>query len=230
MELDKRLLFVFCTFYLISLARSHNTQYKVGSAIKFECKNQKGEWAPPPLCQETNQEFQFVYGKDSVTHCTWLLNERYDFITEMIKNDRRWECRTEVTPGSKQFIPFSFPFWGFVEPSHTHVIHHYNFVFHGDDHGHLLALSAYPAFDQPQYFSRIHPLKLHGFVKWFKGHQFKDFGSSGFFSFSESQNRTIWPYILLYSLTSILIALIGAGLFYKYRLKPRIIKKYLKVD
>jgi hypothetical protein len=35
---------------------------------------------------------------------------------------------------------------------------------------------------------------------------------------------------LLYSLTSILIALIGAGLFYKYRLKPRIIKKYLKVD
>jgi hypothetical protein len=46
------------------------------------------------------------------------------------------------------------------------VIHHYNFVFHGDDHGHLLALSAYPAFDQPQYFSRIHPLKLHGFVKY----------------------------------------------------------------
>ncbi len=50
----------------------------------------------------------------------------------------------------------------------AHVIHHYNFVFHGDDHGHLLALSAYPAFDQPQYFSRVHPLKLHGFTKYAK--------------------------------------------------------------
>jgi hypothetical protein len=55
MELDKRLIFVFCIFYLISLGRSHNTQYKVGTAIKFECKNQKGEWAPPPLCQEVSR-------------------------------------------------------------------------------------------------------------------------------------------------------------------------------
>lgn len=54
MGLDKRLIlfFVFC---LISLARSHNTQYKVGSPIKFECKNQKGEWAPPPICQEVSR-------------------------------------------------------------------------------------------------------------------------------------------------------------------------------
>lgn len=48
-----------------------------------------------------------------------------------------------MTVDRHNYLPFSLPMWGLVEPNHVHVIPHMNFLFHAQD-GFILGASAYP--------------------------------------------------------------------------------------
>jgi len=195
--------------------------FNIGDVFKIECLNDKKEWGPGPICSESKKEIEFIFGTDQFTYCGWEIDskEKYIFYQDLILRKQNWQCRVEMFPHSKYFVPFFIPVWGIVENTHLHVNAHMNYVFHAVG-GHIIAATSYPVQDyfQPAILNSV--IKMHGPVKWFRGHYFADFNYWSPLKSSESN----WMIIILWSIISIVATVVIFFIGYRYRLKPNIIK------
>jgi len=234
MKMVEKIFFVLIIFYIFGCYGAFNNLnyegYKIGQDIKIQCINSQGEWGPGPICQEKNTEIVFKYGIDEFVNCGWNIHDKesYNFFKELITRKENWACRVEKAPKLNFYIPLYIPVWGVVETNHIHVDTHMNFVFHASQ-GDVLAATAYPVQD---YFQQVEPgtiIKMHGPVKWFKGHYFTDFNYLSPFKIVKGDVESI-VITILWVFISTIATVILAVLCYKYNLKPNLIKKYIKVD
>lgn len=77
--------------------------------------------------------------------------KKLNFISKIILQETNWDCRVPMTPEKKFFVPLSIPLWGFIEPTHVHLVTHLNFVFHAS-FGHIVGATAYPSITYSFFF------------------------------------------------------------------------------
>jgi len=204
--------------------------YTAGQSIHMQCRGWEGslEWGPGPICHENKKEMQFQYGMDSLQYCAWHIDsdEKYQYLRSLlISGETGINCRIAMAPDHEFYIPFTIPIWGVVEADHIHVDTHTNFIFHADN-GKIIGAAAYPVIDQFQYVRTSTVITMHGPVKWFNRHSFKDYypNSSSSIGITEFSLIVIWCL-----LTCILTTLIFAFL-YKNHLRPNVLRTVLKND
>jgi hypothetical protein len=201
---------------------------EIGDIVQYQCKDDAGNWTVGMTCND-GKEMTIFFGKDYVFHCGWTLTQsKLRRVVDSVQNDERWSCRMEMAPNTSHWIPFSLPFWGIVEPNHIHLINHFNFVFHANEFGYILGVAAYPVYDQFQFVTDGTTLFVHGVVKWFKGHNFRDLSSESLFL--NEGRRSLWIPILMWSFVTFSFSFVTAVLLYYYVLKPRLMRKILKVE
>jgi len=136
-------------------------------------------------------------------------------------NLENWICRAAMAPGHDFYIPFTIPLWGVVEPDHVHVGNHLNFVFHGDN-GLIIGVTAYPVRDKFQVLVVGDTLEIHGPVKWFDKHSFRDYSPSFYEALSHTESHI--STFLLYSLIMSGLCWLIFFFVYQYHLKPNLLK------
>jgi len=216
---------------------THVEGWKVGQKILMECKLQNGEWGPGPTCQETNEQMTFYYGMDSFQYCGWHISspEMYQRIADLIKGEANWNCRIPMVPqqpGSQHnyYLPFSIPVWGAVEKDHLHLDNHLNFIFHAQQ-GRILGVAAYPVRDRLQLGKEGAVITIHGPVKWFHGHSFLPFASprASLTASLEDVGSGLQQVFISCALTA-LFGAVSFTLCYRFYLRRRLIRKFLKKD
>eukprot|EP01111_Echinosteliopsis_oligospora_P016646 TRINITY_DN6994_c0_g1_i1.p1 TRINITY_DN6994_c0_g1~~TRINITY_DN6994_c0_g1_i1.p1 ORF type:complete len:231 (-),score=30.52 TRINITY_DN6994_c0_g1_i1:28-720(-) len=208
---------------------SHNHKvYEKGQEIPFECKSSKGEWGPPPICQETGSPLSLVYGVDKFYSCGFLLDsqDKFDYFSAVVSQTEQITCRVPVMPEEKFYVPFNIPLWGVAEGEHMHIGNHMNIIFHAHT-GRIIGVAAYPVSDRWQYVELGSLASIHGPVKWFKAHSFQDLSGISLPFLNEDSNVM---FMVVWICISILVSLVCSGIFYRYYLKPNLVKKYLKKD
>eukprot|EP01121_Diplochlamys_sp_Union-15-3_P003689 TRINITY_DN1362_c0_g1_i1.p1 TRINITY_DN1362_c0_g1~~TRINITY_DN1362_c0_g1_i1.p1 ORF type:complete len:230 (-),score=30.83 TRINITY_DN1362_c0_g1_i1:18-707(-) len=225
-------MFLLVISLLVAAIQTHQTfpGYKLGEEVNIQCKTAQGNWGQGPTCVETGKPINFHFGHDMLQACTWGItsDEDYEHFKRLITREETWSCRVEVGPGVDFYLPFFIPIWGVVEDTHIHIDTHLNFVFHGDNYGHIMGGAAYPVQDHFQPVQKGTYLKIHGPVKWFKGHYFHDFSPNSVFASSSSTD--ILPVLLMWSLVSIMLTAVIAVSYYQCCIKPRLVRKLLKQD
>jgi len=226
---------VYCSFLslfiALQLAELQSVQgRKIGDPITIECQNGSGIWGSGPFCMETQTELSFSYGVDMLLTCAWrIANEKdYEHLAKIILREESWNCRMSIAPGTQFYIPLTIPLMGVVEDFHIHVGNHYNFVFHAA-HGNLLGAGVYAVKDDFILIQKGSFLQIHGPVKWFHGHYFQDFTPEKLKAHS-SPDSNFWVTITLWCSVSMVLTMITAVLYYRYRLKPSLVRKFLKQD
>jgi len=131
-----------------------------------------------------------------------------------------------MVPEHEFYIPFTIPLWGVVEADHTHVGSHINFVFHAEE-GKITAVAAYPVLDAFQYVQPGSMFHIHGPIKWFKGHSFQDVSGRGVHLLLGGESTGA---LLVWLIITCAIMGLSSALVYRYFLRPRLIRKYLKND
>eukprot|EP00276_Gloeochaete_wittrockiana_P014128 CAMPEP_0184332102 /NCGR_PEP_ID=MMETSP1089-20130417/1360_1 /TAXON_ID=38269 ORGANISM="Gloeochaete wittrockiana, Strain SAG46.84" /NCGR_SAMPLE_ID=MMETSP1089 /ASSEMBLY_ACC=CAM_ASM_000445 /LENGTH=239 /DNA_ID=CAMNT_0026655345 /DNA_START=22 /DNA_END=738 /DNA_ORIENTATION=+ len=215
-------------------AAQDTAQFKVGDTIDLECKiGTAGTWGSGPTCKETNQPLIFLFGIDYFLYCGLQIADQqtYDTFAQLINSNDTWYCRVPMSPERTFYVPFTIPLWGVVEADHLHVNNHMNFVFHADQ-GKVIGVAAYPVRDRFQFGKPGALINMHGPVHWFSKHTFD--GLSGATASdtpdSSSSGGGTWFAVLLGCFCT---GIIIAGAFvavYQFRLKPNLVKKYLKKD
>ncbi|KAJ1563229.1 hypothetical protein HK405_015006 [Cladochytrium tenue] len=99
---------------------------------------------------------------DAVLECEWPLDEgMYNLIRLSIAGKASYTCRLPMSKEASMFWPLTFSFWGVAEDDHTHVMVHWNFVFHALD-GFFLGGSVYPLRDHWFTAEMGTPMLIHG--------------------------------------------------------------------
>jgi len=224
---------VFCVFFSLICGSppqgDHDCEtYSVGDKITIECKDlESGEWGPGPKCQQTAQELSFQFGVDAFQSCNWEVPSvsKYQQLRSLLERDEKIFCRIAVAPKHEFFVPFTIPLWGILESDHFHVGTHLNFVFHAKT-GKILGVSCYPVRDRFQFVKDGTIIHLHGPVKWFGDHSFKDFLAT--------ERGLIFLnahiYLCLWCLISFLGASVLFNYIYKKHLRPHVLRSVLKND
>jgi len=207
-----------------------NESYKLGEPVLMQCKNSTKSWGKGPICRETGAEMVFPYGTDTFHYCGISIdsNEMYSNLSSLISRDENWNCRISIAPtkGNNEdfFIPFTIPIWGAQEPSHLHIDNHLNFVFHADS-GKIIAAAAYPVRDKFQFIKTGAVLALHGPVKWFHKHSFKDV-SQNTFNLGAVPNSAlvVVSTVFLWCCLIFILSFIAFSVAWKYYYKPKLLK------
>jgi len=221
------------SFYQISVAQVQHRHIKVYSnddQFHFQCKNpQTGEWGPGPVCLETGEEMQLFFGVDGFQKCAWHIDsmEKYTQFAKYVGGKDHLACRVPMVPEQEFYIPFTIPLWGVVEADHTHVGSHMNFIFHADD-GKITGVAAYPVLDAFQFVQPGTIYHLHGPIKWFKGHSFQDVSGRGVHLLLGGIEST--GSIIVWMLLTCALTMLSGAVAYRYFLRPRLLRKYLKND
>jgi len=203
--------------------------YVVGEIFGMECKNSSGLWDKGPICEETGKEMTFTFGVDTFHHCGWQVqtSSQYEYLKLFILRNDNWSCRVRMSPLHDFYIPFTLPIWGVIEPDHSHIDNHMNYVFHADN-GNIIAATAYPVRDRFQMTKAGTVLMMHGPVKWFDKHSFKDFSTFTTLSTSSNFGSTT---ILIVSITfTFVMASACFVLSYRYYYRPKLLRSVLKKD
>jgi len=200
--------------------------YKIGQKFNMQCLNATKQWGHGPICKETGKEMSFLYGVDTLQYCGWNIenSDMYLYLRSLITRDESWKCRIPMAPEFDFYIPFTIPVWGVAEPDHIHIDNHLNFVFHGDD-GKILAATAYPVRDRFQFAKTGTSVTMHGPIKWFDKHSFKDFTSA---TFEREPESVLVPVLIGCTLTMLVSSLIFV-LYYKLYLEPQLIESVKKI-
>jgi len=172
----------------------------------------------------------FSYGIDAFHYCGISIdsNEMYSNLISLISRDENWSCRISIAPtkGTAEdfFIPFTIPIWGAQEPSHLHIDNHLNFVFHADS-GKIIAAAAYPVRDRFQFIKSGTVLALHGPVKWFHKHSFKDVSQNTFsVGVGSYSTITVISAVLFWCCLIFVLSFITFSFAWKYYYKPKLLK------
>ncbi|PRP87623.1 hypothetical protein PROFUN_04650 [Planoprotostelium fungivorum] len=191
-----------------------------GQPVYMQCKNSTGLWGPGPMCHALNEELHFLYGVDHLINCQWFIetNAQYNFFKRLI--DR------EALYGSTAYIPFSLPVWGIVEADHIHIDIHINFVLHAE-RGQILGIAAYPVRDKFMPAKLMSVVPIHGLVKWFAGHTFRDYYPHTTFRTGSTLDlyfAVIFGWcIMVFLLTTMLLVW-----YYRNHLRPKLLRSVLK--
>eukprot|EP01133_Synstelium_polycarpum_P003841 gene3841-4433_t len=103
-------------------------------------------------------------------------------------------------------------------------------MFHADE-GLIYAATMYPVKDRFQGIKVKGVLTYHGHIKWFRGRSFEELtGFSLVNELGELWNLSNVMAILTWCLITLLFSVVAGALLYKFCLKPRLIRKYLKTD
>ncbi|KYQ99924.1 hypothetical protein DLAC_03891 [Tieghemostelium lacteum] len=235
-------LFIIGLLYLIQISYALNelTSYSIGDKIVVECKDKDGVWKDAPKCHHSNEPITFLYGRETYFICDITINseEELERIKRFSLQEDSWECRIPLSPDESMriYLPIVIPIWGFSS-QHLDINNNYNFVFHSQN-GIIEGASIYPVKDKFQELEKGGVFVLKGPIKWFKGKGFDSLNSVNYAAHqvnnADLEHHTLaeidfWL-ITLWCLMTLLFSLLFGTLFYKYFLKPRIIKKYLKTD
>eukprot|EP00823_Brevimastigomonas_motovehiculus_P002016 TRINITY_DN1306_c0_g1_i1.p1 TRINITY_DN1306_c0_g1~~TRINITY_DN1306_c0_g1_i1.p1 ORF type:complete len:236 (-),score=25.56 TRINITY_DN1306_c0_g1_i1:76-747(-) len=220
-------LFLFASF-ILHFVNGEIRPFEEREEFRMECKNSTGQWSHGLICQETGLELQFLFGVDSFFSCGWLLSqEEYTFAERVMKQEDAWQCRVPLSSDHTFFLPFSIPLWGLVEPSHIHLNYHMNFVFHVDD-GRIIGVGVYPVRDRFQ-FGRVGSLiNLHGPIRWFNKHSYMSLSAS--LHDQNSPSSCSFGTVAGWCLLMILMSTVGFILLYTFKLRPQLIKRFVKHD
>ncbi|KAJ1551631.1 hypothetical protein HK096_006248 [Nowakowskiella sp. JEL0078] len=152
--------------------------YFHGDPVTVECPvlTQDGEpttdYEPGPICLDTGLPLSFPFATDARVQCSIPTDERtYKHLEKVIVGKAAWMCRIPLTKNKTFYVPFNFNLWGAVEPSHVHMMNHFNFVFHVMD-GFFLGATAYALRDQVVKVEPDAGIVIHGPVRWFIGHTY----------------------------------------------------------
>ncbi|KAJ3284382.1 hypothetical protein HDU79_008254 [Rhizoclosmatium sp. JEL0117] len=105
--------------------------------------------------------------------CVWSLDEgMYNMISNSLDMKASYTCRVPMSKEASIYFPLTFSFWGQVEPTHIHLMTHWNFLFHAMD-GFFLGGSVYPLRDHWVAAEKGSVLLIHGPVRWFAAHTFE---------------------------------------------------------
>jgi len=227
--------------------------FAMGTKLILECKMPKlnpesniteNEFSSAFICQETKQSLHFEFGVESFLYCSIAIdtNLLMNYFNSLINQVSALQCRLPMSLEHSIYLPVLFPVWGVVEPTHSHINYHYNFLFHYDPvNFHLIGATIYPLRDRFTFIKSGMNLPLHGPVKWMKGHTYNSItGDSGGDTHSHGgahshntsgvTNGEIAMIVMFWCLLTSTVIILGGIVLYLFKLKPAIIKKYLKAD
>jgi hypothetical protein len=237
-------------------ARPHVHQgYGIGGEVTMQCKDDKGEWSHGPLCKESGKSLSFRYGVDQLVSCGWAIDDSdsFEFFSALIEREKHWECRIKMMPGLDFWLPFYIPVWGVVERAseaaraangaavdHLHIDNHLNFIFHAF-HGKILGVAAYPVRDRFQYGVPGSVITVHGPVKWFRSGSFDSFsssplqlgggggGSSSPSGAGDAHTFVSFAFVASMCLLTASVVTLALILLYRFFVRPRLIRRLLKL-
>jgi len=222
-----------CWYAVAEQRNLHDAKpYGVGEPFHVQCKKPDGEWGPGPICKETGEEITFFFGVDVFQHCGWFVDSpnTYLYYARLVNQQEHLACRVSVFPEHEFYIPFTIPLWGVVEADHMHINNHFNTIFHAAD-GRIIAVTTYPVMDAFQLCAVKTILGLHGPVKWFRAHSFKELSYSGGLRLDALTASGGANFIVvLWCFVTFLLTLLMASAMYRFLLKPHLMRKYLKND
>ena len=209
--------------------------FELGEEFALECRNATtGEWSDGPVCVENGKPMAFTFGVDRFLYCGLEISDAafYEYLVRLLSLDMTRVCRVPMSADRTFFIPLVIPFWGVVEDDHVHVDNHINWVFHTEladdgETGKILGAAAYPIRDKFQYGKIGSVINLHGPVRWFASHSFIGLSSA---SDDRAVVRTGTPTRTVAMLCAA-VALATALLlvcFYQCRVRPRLVRRFMK--
>ncbi|GAM27771.1 hypothetical protein SAMD00019534_109470, partial [Acytostelium subglobosum LB1] len=185
---------------------------------------------------QNHEELTFFYGRDTFLHCGVVVDtdEFYRHLVNISRQEQAWECRVAMSTDEtiNLYYPLQIPVWGIEQADHLDVANHINVVFHADE-GLISAVSIYPIKDRHLDIRTKSVISFHGHIKWFRGTSFEELTS---YNPDDEEGRS-WkllssgyvPMVFVF-LSTLIFSLLAAALLYKFTLKPRLIRKYLKND
>jgi len=191
------------------------------------------EWGPFLKCHESGRHLHFEFGRESFFYCGLLISndDLYNFLAGVMNQRVGWQCRIPMSKDRRFYLPVVVPLWGVVEPTHIHVNIHSNIVFHTDA-GRIIGAAFYPLRDQFLFARKGSVVAMHGQVKWFERHGYTPIGGGGgsaSASTAGSEGTTMLGLVLA-CIFCMLVTATALAMYYVMRLKPMLIKKYLKGD
>ncbi|KAM9999048.1 hypothetical protein ACTFIZ_002609 [Dictyostelium cf. discoideum] len=213
------------------------TPFIYGDRISMECKDNEGNWKLGPICLNQKQELSVYYGRDSPLYCGIYIDEKeFNRIKDVLNRNSSWECRIPISSESNTddniYIPLSIQLWGYPQDDHLDITTHYNFIFHVEK-GIIIGATLYPVKDKFQDVRKNAVFTIHGAIKWFNGGSHVELNDSLKLikdNTNDFLNNLDYWIVILWIVLSMFTSLILFSLIYKYKLKPNLIRKYLKND
>eukprot|EP00808_Paulinella_micropora_P011930 g79348.t1 len=211
------------------LSHTHSKPFNFGDDILVECLDRNRSWVPAFECEENQKPLTFRFGMDTFFRCTVKITgiPEYERIRSIAAQEDALQCRVPMAIDKDFYVPATLTYWGLLEADHVHINHHMNFVFHTMQDK-IIGFAAYPVRDRFQFMRTGSVINFHGpFTPYSKAP--KESSSQVLSSAAMGKLVSFTNLLAMCALSSLLTGLVLTAL-YVCRIRPRLIKKYIKKD